>query len=136
MLQKLFVIIAASLGFLLANHIRLKKVRKEQLVCFLGASCNEVIHSKFSETLGVKNELIGMVYYAGVTLYCAAALIYPGQLFIMLHPIFLIIVGGASAFSLYLIYVQTFVLKKWCEWCLASTALSLIISLVIFFLVL
>ncbi len=131
MLQQLGIIMAALLGFILAAYIRHKRVRKEKLICFLGEDCNKVVQSKYAETFGISNEILGMLYYGITGLYYGVGLIYPTPIFAVASPFFLVAAGGAAVFSIYLVGVQTFILKEWCEWCLTSTGLSVIIFLLV-----
>jgi len=69
-----------------------------------------------------------MFYYLLAAL--SAALLYFN--FKDLGPVslnFLLVIasGGAATYSFVLILIQTFILKEWCEYCLVSAGVSIII---------
>jgi len=39
----------------------------------------------------------------------------------------LLLTAGAAVFSTYLIFIQAFVLKKFCEWCMTLALMSILI---------
>jgi uncharacterized membrane protein len=123
------VIIVLSLsGFSLAYYIHHKKNKQAPLVCPLNGSCDDVIHSNYSHFFGIPLERIGIGYYA------VTALVYLGLLLsIIPYTPFIsfcvtIISLGALLFSMYLIGVQAFVLRKWCTWCIFSAIFSTLIA--------
>ncbi len=133
MIIRYFIIaIVACTGFILSAYIRKKRVKNEKLVCFLGEDCNKVVNSRYATTLGIANETMGMFYYGLVTLSFAWFSLVPITNNALLNFGFIVISGSAALFSVYLISLQVFILKEWCEWCLASS----ILSIAIFFLIL
>jgi uncharacterized membrane protein len=128
MLQYLGIIIAATVGFVLSIYIWRKKKQGEKLFCLIGDDCNRVVNSRYATTLGASNEIIGILYYAGIAI--AFSLGLSGLVsfsFWWLTPI----TGVAALFSVYLVSVQLFILKEWCEWCLVSAITSIIIFILI-----
>jgi len=108
-----------------------KKNKNEKLVCIIGKDCDTVIHSQYSKTLGIPNEILGILYYAlvvalAILSYIGLEMIGPVPL-----PFFLLIIAGAAAiFSIVLIFIQAFVLKEWCEYCLVSATISIVIFVI------
>lgn len=129
-IAKAVVIFLGTLGFFLAGWIRHKKKFKEPMVCPLQGKCGEVINSRYAKFLGVDLTVIGMAYYAFITLMYGLMLIWslltrPEVIFIVLA-----VTTVAFLFSLYLIGIQAFILKRWCTWCLASASLCALIFIV------
>ena len=115
-------------GFLVSFYINYSKIRNKPLVCHIGQDCDAVVKSKYGKTFGVENTIHGMMYYILVFSYGAISLlnrnIFKGSL------VYYFVVGASIAsvlFSAYLIIVQAFVLKKWCEYCMVSSICSLLI---------
>ena len=96
------------------------------MFCLIGGDCGAVVGSKYGKSLGVKNEKIGMVYYVLVGIYSLAGIILPegAKDFWTWAKI---VTGIATVFSLYLLYIQTIVLKNFCSWCLIAIAINLLI---------
>ena len=98
-----------------------------------GETCDRVVKTKYGKTFGIENTILGMLYYGAVFLASLGQEFY--TVFFTSMPLYwikVIVSGGAALFSVYLTYVQFGILKKWCEYCIASA----IISFAIFFLVL
>lgn len=127
------IFLAALAGFSIAAYVRLKKAKKQPLVCPLGANCDAVIHSSYSAILGVPIELLGMLYYLGIAVAYGASFFLPvffsGDITLLLF----VAATVAEFFSLYLLYLQFAVLKEWCSWCLGSFAASTIIFILSLF---
>lgn len=126
-LSDIIIIFTAFAGFMLAFYIRHKKASQEVLVCPLDGKCEEVVHSEYSKFFGIPLEVIGMIYYALVGISYAIFVVSP--IFYSSLAIFLIFGATITAFlfSLYLTFIQAFVLKKWCTWCLVSAGFCTVI---------
>lgn len=118
-------------GFWVARQIRMKKKSKNPFVCPIKFDCSSVVNSDYSKLLGVPLELLGMAYYGLVFiiyLFSSINLYFTG----VLPPNSIIVLmialsSFAFLFSLYLIGIQIFVLKKWCSWCFVSAFISIAI---------
>lgn len=120
-------------GFFISRHIYRSKKKGAKLVCFIGKgkrTCNEVVESAYAKTLGVPNELLGMGYYVLLTAG-AILLIFQDSSEALLVKLIAVFSGVAFLMSLYLVGIQAFVLKKFCEWCLATAAINTIVFLLI-----
>jgi uncharacterized membrane protein len=114
-------------GFLVARHIFEEKKAERPLVCPIRFDCDTVVHSDYSKFMGVRVEILGMFYYAFIAL---------SYLVFLFKPEFLpnAVVGAmatlslvAFLFSVYLIAVQIFILKKMCSWCIVSSFICILI---------
>ena len=128
----MWLIILGLVGFIISYYILYKKKRNEKLVCIIGENCDKVIRSKYANTFGFDNTMAGMGYYGLVAVTGIAEFIMPDLFFLKQVILSKIIISGAAAlFSIYLIFIQAFVLKEWCEYCLATSAISIAVFLVI-----
>lgn len=96
------------------------------MFCLIGGDCAAVIDSPYGASFGIKNEIIGIVYYVMIALFSVLALISIPILSFVSILIFILALA-AAIFSVYLFYVQTKVLRKICSWCLIAIFLNLII---------
>ncbi len=94
-----------------------------QLACGAGGSCDVVQASRWAEFLGVPVAGWGVGWYAAVLGVSLAGLQprfrdgpWPGRALAALA-------AGGVAFTLYLTWVELFVLEAICRWCVASAAL-------------
>ena len=124
------LILSGLLGLAASFYIFIKKSKKEPLTCHIDKGCNVVVNSKYSRMFGVPNEVIGVLYYGAVV---ALGLLTLAGAQLLSDPLFLLLFFGAAMgsalFSLVLIFVQAFVLKSWCEYCLVSAGASIAIFL-------
>lgn len=108
-------------SFALHHHFATSKTS----FCDFGESfnCDIVNRSTYSTFLGIPVALIGIF---GYLLILALATIYRSK---AETPVLLVLASGLGlAFSLYLTYVEKFVLMTWCVLCLTSLGLILILT--------
>ena len=125
MIFHLLIIAFALVGLFIAHYIHKKKLDQEKpkLICPRRFHCADVITSKYSKILGIGIEKVGLVYYALIGLVYAYTLIADVHSLVLFG--LLVLSAGAALFSVYLVLIQGFVLRKWCVWCLGSTIVSL-----------
>lgn len=122
------IVVAALAGFSDAANICDTKRNNQALVCPTGSDCDAVIRSRYAKFLGISLEYWGMAYFF-VVIVAYLLLLFMPQMFtpLMLFAIvFLPLAGGL--FALYLLFVQAFILRHWCIWCLLTGILSLSIA--------
>ena len=122
------LIILSTAGLILSIYINQKKNKKQKLVCVIGQDCDKVIRSKYGKTFGIENTLLGILYF--LFILAAALLNWAASIILPLYITFTASAGSA-AFSAYLTGVQLFVLKEWCEYCLAASGISIAIFLLV-----
>jgi len=125
------VTICALLGFSLSAYIFRKHQTNEKFVCIIGSDCNIVINSRYNRLLGVDNECLGMLYYASVVI--VAGVLMTAGVTALGIPIGWFLLGAATVsaiFGVVLSGIQFFILNEFCEYCLTSAALSILIFLI------
>ncbi|OGJ08494.1 hypothetical protein A3I95_01540 [Candidatus Nomurabacteria bacterium RIFCSPLOWO2_02_FULL_44_12] len=120
----LAIVILGVCGFFVAKHIYNHKKAGLVLVCPIRFDCNTVVNSDYSRFFGIPVEILGMFYYSLITLLHAVLLFPQISSLDFLINSSLILSVMAFLFSLYLIGVQIFALKKGCSWCFVSAAVS------------
>src|SRR3989338_7501408 len=116
-LIRIIIFVLGLCGFWVARRIHKHKKANKILVCPVGFDCHAVIHINYSEFMHVPLEIFGMIYYAFLSIF-------------YLFSIFLVLITfGAFLFSIYLLWVQIFILKKGCSWCIVSAVICLCIFL-------
>lgn len=125
-----FIAFAAAGGLGVALYIYHTKKNHRDLVCPVGSDCNAVVNSRYSHFLGISVEYYGMVYYSLILIFYVALIFMPQSIPDVLRSAIIMISGAAFLFSLYLLFVQAFILRQWCIWCLLSALLSIIIFII------
>jgi uncharacterized membrane protein len=126
-LARIAIAVLGLCGFFVARHIRNEKHAERPLVCPIHFDCDTVVHSDYSKFFGVPVEILGMIYYACVTLGYVVLSFMPEALPILLIDSLILISIVAFLFSVYLTIVQSFVIKKFCSWCLVSACICILI---------
>lgn len=86
-------------------------------VCVGGAGgCEAVQTSRYSEILGIPVAAFGLFAYAGLLL----STIWKGENAVLLG-LFIALVG--TLFSAYLTYLEFFVIRALCQWCVANAVI-------------
>lgn len=120
-------LIASLLGLGISFYIYQKKATKTKLICPREDSCDQVVHSVYSKTFGIPNEILGITFYLIQVvfwfIYNFSSLMGSwGYLFITLISIL------GALFSIYLTAIQAFVLRNWCAWCLGTAFINISIA--------
>lgn len=107
--------IFAFIGIADTLYLIWHKVNKTDVACigFPREWCRRVQYSKQSVTFGVPNSVAGFLMYAGILL-----LVYTQPISLWWAIQFLVAFG--FIFSMYFLYVQAFVLRAFCTWCVIS----------------
>lgn len=127
-LVKICVALLGFSGFLVARHVwKHKHSETAPLVCPVQFDCHTVVHSDYSKFLGIPVEFLGMDYYAFVFIFYAVFLFFPLSIPNALVGLMVLASLSAFVFSVYLIGVQIFALKKGCSWCIVSAFICILI---------
>jgi uncharacterized membrane protein len=120
MTKRMVIAALALVGVFVALYLTLYKVGAiGELSCTVG-SCTTVQSSKWATFLGLPVAAWGVGFYLSVL---AVTLVGLQDRFIDSRPIalFLVVSSGIGvAFSLWLTYLEAFVIRAWCQWCVVS----------------
>lgn len=129
------------IGLLVSWYLYYSKTHDKRIYCLMGHDCEEVVRSKYGKTFGIENTLIGMLYYLLIFVYGILLIGIEQPVLAFLNRnifigklVYYLIVGagiGSVGFSVYLTAVQAFVLKKWCDYCIISSIVSVLILVVL-----
>jgi len=120
--------VLSILGIIDSIYLFYKHKRKQPLACPLNTDCNAVMNSKWSTTFGIRNELFGAIYYL-IILIGAFVLYY--NYISMIHYILIAFSSLALLFSAFLMYLQKYIIKEYCFYCIISAILTFLIFIVI-----
>lgn len=109
----------AGIGLAISFYILYVQKARKKPVCLIGKSCDIVVGSSYAKTFGLENSLLGIFYY-GAILAFASGLPVPYPLALGLSLI-------AALFSVYLTYLQFFVIKGLCDWCMVVNITNAVI---------
>ncbi len=115
----LLTALAATMYLYWQYHTRL--LRGKKMICLIGTGCDQVVGSKYGKTLGIKNELIGLLYYP-LMMVLILAVSAPWSV-----PLVRVLAAVAALFSMYLLCLQLCVLRTYCFLCLVIIGSNLLV---------
>jgi len=110
------LMVLAVLGMLVSGYMFYAKLNTSALVCGI-SPCYTVNESQYSYLFGIPLSVYGIAFYLMVFLL---ALVKKYKV------LFAFSVFGVL-FSAYLTYLEFFVIYAWCQWCIASAILTVLI---------
>jgi uncharacterized membrane protein len=106
-----------------ATYLTVLALTGETAACSGQAGCFEVLGSAYSRVAGIPVAAFGVAgYFSAFTFATFAAFNYARA-----RILFTIIVGVLFATTLWLLYVQAFVLHAFCRYCLFSAAITFLL---------
>ena len=118
------VAIVAVVGLADATYLTVQALTGETLSCGGSPDCFRVLGSSYARLGGIPVAILGaLAYFTVFTFATFAAFGYSGA------PRFLVLIAGAMfLMTLWLLYVQAFLLHAYCRYCLFSAAITFLIA--------
>ena len=118
------VAIVAVVGLADATYLTVQALTGETLTCGGSPDCFRVLGSSYAKLGGIPLAMLGaLAYFTAFTFAIFAAFGYPRA------PKFLALIAGAMfLMTLWLLYVQAFLLHAYCRYCLFSAAITFLIA--------
>lgn len=125
-LSNRIIFIFSMLGLAVASFLFFEYSFNGPILCPTGQGCDIVRASSYSHIFGIPIPLLGIAYYLTLAVL---SVVHSHQLpHKVIHKLQLFGSAAAVGFGVYLTYLEAFVIKAFCFWCV----LSFIISVVIF----
>ncbi|OHA83511.1 MAG: hypothetical protein A2937_00170 [Candidatus Yonathbacteria bacterium RIFCSPLOWO2_01_FULL_47_33b] len=116
------VIILALVGFADSTFLLAKRLSGGPIPCVLGfTGCDTVSKSPYSVLFGIPLSAYGMVFYLGIGIL---GLLYLDTKKALFARLLLPATALGFAMSAYFIYVQKFLIKAFCVYCILSAIIS------------
>lgn len=118
-------------GILVAGYMSWAEVTGNETVCtdMAGIDCTAVQESVYAKTFGFPVAVMGLLGYIAIL----AVLVLEDQLEILAAYGRTLVVGMALfgiLFQTYLAYIESAVLEKWCQWCIASYVIITLLGVI------
>ncbi len=117
-------LIFGFLGFLDATYLTILHYKNAFPPCTVTGGCETVLTSQYSVILDVPLSLFGSIFYLLIIVFSLAILLHKRKIFA--HGLFLTAFSGLFV-SAVLFFVQFFILKAFCQYCLLSEVISLVL---------
>lgn len=118
------MLLLAFLGFLDATYLTISHYKNVAVPCSVTQSCETVLTSTYATIAGVPIALIGALYFLCLLVF----LLYlidrkpQGYLVYLLH-----LSGVSFIISLFLVYLQGYVLQAYCQYCLLVEGINTVL---------
>lgn len=113
-------VVLALAGVADATYLTASHLSGESATCIASAGCSDVLNSSYAKIGGFPLAGFGALAYFGA--FCAATLAAFG--YARARKFLMAIVAVMFVTTLWLLYVMSFVLKAYCDYCLLSAALT------------
>ena len=125
------LLVFSIIGLAIALYLAYKRVTKEKPYCLIGEDCTAVLSSKYSNILGVHNDVAGAGFYVALLLilFMLRADVGPTDLLILAMKL---MSGAGIGMGLILLFVQWKVIRAWCFWCIVSDLNTWLVAYIIF----
>jgi len=117
----------ALFGLADALYLTIEHVTGQSVRCTIVSGCSEVLSSRYAVVRGIPLAMIGAAAY--FTVFSLATLAAFGYRIagMLLTPL----VAAMFLVSLWLIYLQAFVIRQFCQYCLFSAAITLALTVTV-----
>ena len=116
--------IAALAGLADATYLTVQALTGETLVCGGSPDCFRVLGSAYARVQGIPVAALGMPAYFSVFSFATFVVFGYGRVRIFLT----LTVGAMFLATLWLLYVQAFLLHAYCRYCLFSAAVTFLLT--------
>lgn len=120
----IILFIFTCIGFINAYIVYGKVYEGINAPCFIVQGCDQVLLSSYAQLGGVSLSIWGMTFYFVMSVLAASFIRYKKKSLVCLLR-----AGGVCGFlfSVYLVYIQAFLLHAFCSYCLISAIDSLVV---------
>lgn len=129
-MKKLHVVAAllALLGIADALYLTIEHVTGQSVQCTIISGCSAVLSSPYAVVAGIPLAAVGGAAY--FTVFSLAILALFG--YRIAGKLLLPVVGAMFLVTLWLIYLQAFVIREFCQYCLLSALITTTLLVVVF----
>lgn len=122
------ILFLSILNLIVSSYLFYLDLKKETPFCLINSGCEFILQNKYSRIFNIPIAFLGIVYFLILLIF--SFLIFKGKNYLI--KFFKIIITFGFLFALYLIYLQFFVIKSFCQYCLVvdfSTIIMFFLSL-------
>lgn len=120
----------SAIGISETVYLIKKRIIHEQPICPIGDGCELVLTSKYSKLLVIPNDVLGLIAYIFIATIAGLLVIGIGPIS-TLYLLLKILILLASLASIFFTYLQKYIIKTWCFWCLMSACTLWLMSIII-----
>ena len=128
-MRKIYAIAAllSLVGLVDALYLTIQHVTGQSVQCTIVSGCSEVLSSPYAVVAGLPLAAVGAAAYFSV--FSLATLAAFGYQFA--KTLLVVLVAAMFLVSLWLVYLQAFVIREFCQYCLLSAAITTALLVVV-----
>jgi uncharacterized membrane protein len=119
--------VLALIGLTDAVYLTVQHLTGQSVPCSVTSGCEEVLTSSYAAFSGIPLAALGAAAYFSVFSLATLAVFGYRTAGILLRPL----VGIMVLVSLWLLYLQAFVIRAFCQFCLLSAAITIALMIVV-----
>lgn len=125
------ILVLGVIGLINTIYLSYHTITKEPVKClfFPEEWCRKVQYSSYSRTFGIPNSFAGFFIYLAIIILTLA---FTAGATPFAPVVWIIVIG--LLFSVYFLFIQAFVLRAFCTWCVVSAVEFILLTLIIVFL--
>ncbi len=123
-------VLLSALGILVSTYLSVKRFTGGSLACTRWAECDVVNNSVYAKIYGIPVAFIGLAGYLMLLGLALAALQGEGVVQRRLLATGFLLALGGFGFSVYLTYLEIYVIEAICVWCVISAVLITLLTIV------
>jgi uncharacterized membrane protein len=120
--------VLCGLGIVVSGYLASKRLTGGSLACTRWAQCDVVNSSIYAKFLGIPVSFIGLAAYLLLLALALAALWTAGGTQRQILLLSLLLSLGGVGFSVYLTYIEIYVIEALCSWCVASAIIITLLA--------
>lgn len=117
------LVLVSFAGLVVAGYLFITYTSPIPITCIAGSGCETVQASKFSSFFGIPTPAYGLVYYLALGILGA---LWTPMWTKKLRLAIVTLTSTGLAVSIFLSYLEAFVVRAWCTWCVTSAIFTLI----------
>src|SRR4030042_2212574 len=123
------IFVLANAGLLVSLYLLWTYVSGSPIVCS-SSGCDAVRASSYSHCLGIPQPVFGVIFYVLLIILSLLVAIWRHFPENKIKKTILIVALFGFAYSVYLTYLEAFVIHGFCDWCLLSAIISTLIFII------
>lgn len=124
------IFVLSLLGIIVSSYLAYEYTQSSSIVCPIsGIGCNVVRSSPYASFFGISTPFYGVAFYFLMAMLSVIRGTLKGALSNYVVWLQVILSSAAFIFGVYLTYLEAFIIRAFCSWCLASFAITASIML-------
>jgi uncharacterized membrane protein len=128
-MSKKVILLLSFAGLAISSYLAWTYLSGSSIACTTHG-CDAVRSSNYANLFGVPQPAFGIIFYLILIVLSLALQIFDKFFTILLKRLIIVVSTLGFLYSVYLTGLEAFVIKAYCDWCLASAGISTLIFII------